>query len=148
MAGLALGGGSSDQIQDDRVHVSATTALPWRPFGHVKKSLAELELWPQLEANYTRRYNALVWYPRKSFSILDEGFRKDTGQHIINVTVNSKMHTSTKYSEKTYCVTNMRPSKDSMAKMMGFFVEGVGGGRDWANAGLSMQPKQLRWLRD
>ncbi|KAF4485715.1 hypothetical protein FAGAP_11438 [Fusarium agapanthi] len=133
---------------DLKLQDSATTALSWRPFGHIEKSLVELELWPQLETKYTRRYNAFVWYPRKNFSILDEGFRKDTGQHIVNVPDNLKMHTSTDYSEKKYRVTNMRPSKDSTSKMMGFLVEGVGGGRDWANAGLSMQPKQLRWLRD
>lgn len=70
------------------------------------------------------------------------------GKHVLNVSDNLKMHTSTEYSEKKSCVTNMRPSKDSTFKMMGFLVEGVGGGRDWANAGLSMQPKQLRWLSD
>jgi hypothetical protein len=31
---------------------------------------------------------------------------------------------------------------------MGFLVEDVGGCRDWVNAGLSMQPKQFRCLRD
>jgi hypothetical protein len=79
----------------------------------MRKSLVELELWPQLEIKYTCTYSAFAYYPRESFSILDEGFRRDMGQHIMNVPDNLKMHTSNAYSEETYCVTNIQLSNES-----------------------------------
>jgi hypothetical protein len=69
-------------------------SLSRQPFGHKQKSLVELELWPQLEIKYTCTYSAFACYPQESFSILDEGFRRDMGQHIMNVPDNLKIHTS------------------------------------------------------
>jgi hypothetical protein len=96
-------------------------SLSWRPFGHIWKSLVELELWPQLEIKYTFTYSVFACYPRESFSILDEGFRRDMGQHLMNVPDNLKMHTSNALWEETYCATNMRPSKESRPRWWAFW---------------------------
>ncbi|KAF9771747.1 hypothetical protein IL306_010603 [Fusarium sp. DS 682] len=132
---------------DLKLQDTAVTALSWRPFGNIPKSLVELELWPQLETKYTRRYSAFAWYLQKDSPILDEGFRRYTGVYL-NVPDDLKLHNSTEYLEAKYCVTNMRLSKELTSKMIDFLVEDVAGGRDWANAGLPMQFKQLRWLHD
>ncbi|KAG8667918.1 hypothetical protein FPOAC1_012759 [Fusarium poae] len=128
---------------DFKLQDTTSTALSWRPFGCMEKCLVELEIWPQLESTYTRRYSAFVWYPEKNF---DKGFRENTGQHIMDVPDNLAIRTS--IEQENNHPLNMRPSKRSTCEMIEHLVEDAGGSRNWANAGLPVLRTRLKWLHD
>ncbi|KAF4979446.1 hypothetical protein FDECE_18054 [Fusarium decemcellulare] len=134
---------------DLKLQDSASSNLSWRPFGYIQKGWVELELWPQLETKYSRKYHSFTWYLDKKQPISDKGFRVCTRQSARNVPDNLGTRTSTAESpERNHQAINVRPSKESTRRMMSFLVEDTVGSRDWANAGLPRKCEQLPWLRD
>ena len=121
--------------------------LAWRPFGYTQKGRVELELWPQLETKYTRKYHSFTWYIRKK-AISDKGFRACTGRKVRNMPDNLEMRTSADHVEGDHQAISVRPSKKSTLRMMSFLVEDAAGGRNWANADMPGKLEQHRWLRD
>ncbi|RTE83160.1 hypothetical protein BHE90_002315 [Fusarium euwallaceae] len=132
---------------DLKLQDSASSTLAWRPFGYIQKGRVELELWPQFEAEYTRKYHSFTWYIRKK-PISDKGFRTCTGRNMRNMPDNLEMRTSADHVERDDRAINSRPSKKSTLRMMHFLVEDAAGDRNWANADMPGKLEQLRWLRD
>ncbi|EEU47265.1 uncharacterized protein NECHADRAFT_77536 [Fusarium vanettenii 77-13-4] len=132
---------------DLKLQDSASATLAWRPFGYVQKGRVELELWPQLETKYTRKYHSFTWYIRKK-AISDKGFRACTGRMMSSMPDNLEMRTSAENVERDHQAISVRPSKKSTLKMMSFLVEDAAGGRNWANADMPGKLEQHRWLRD
>ncbi|KAF5637144.1 hypothetical protein F52700_4881 [Fusarium sp. NRRL 52700] len=113
---------------DLKLQDSAGSNLSWRPFGHIQKKQVELDLWPQLETKYSRSYHSFTWY---------------------NVPDNLGMSISSiDCPEKDSQSIRVRPSKESTLRMMSFLVEDIVGSRDWGNADLQGERKQLSWLQD
>ncbi|RMJ13514.1 hypothetical protein CDV36_006807 [Fusarium kuroshium] len=125
----------------------ASVNIAWRPFGYTQKGRVELELWPQLETEYTRKYHSFTWYIKKK-PISDKGFRKCTGRKVRKMPDNLEMRTSAEYVERDDQAINIRPSKKMTLRMMSFLVEDVAGCRDWANADMPGKLEQHRWLRE
>ncbi|KAJ3467522.1 hypothetical protein MRS44_005086 [Fusarium solani] len=132
---------------DLKLQDSASATLAWRPFGYTQKGRVELELWPQLETKYTRKYHSFTWYIRKK-PISDKGFRTCTGRKVRDMPDNLEMRTSAEHVERDHQAINVRPSKKSTLRMMSFLVEDAAGGRNWANANMPGKLEQHRWLRD
>ncbi|GKU13638.1 hypothetical protein FLAG1_11456 [Fusarium langsethiae] len=134
---------------DLKLQDSAGLNLSWRPFGYIQKRRVELELWPQLETKYSRKYHSFTWYLDKKQPISDKGFRVRTGRNVWNVPDNLEIGTSSiDCPERNGQPINVRPSKESTLRMMSFLVEDAVGSRDWANADLPGKRQQLSWLRD
>ncbi|KAF5573476.1 hypothetical protein FPCIR_13963 [Fusarium pseudocircinatum] len=134
---------------DLKLQDSAGLNLSWRPFGYIHKKQVELELWPQLETKYSRKYHSFTWYLNKRESISDKGFRVCTGRNVQNVLDNLEVGISSiDCPEKDSQSIRVRPSKESTLRMMSFLVEDIVGDRDWANADLQGNREQLSWLRD
>ncbi|KAI8682662.1 hypothetical protein NCS56_00389400 [Fusarium sp. Ph1] len=132
---------------DLKLQDSASSTLAWRPFGYIQKGRVELELWPQLETEYTRKYHSFTWYIRKK-PISDKGFRTRTGRTVRNMPDNLEMRTSAEHVERDHQAMNAWPSKKSTLRMMSFLVEDAAGDRNWANADMPGKLEQHRWLRD
>lgn len=134
---------------DFRLQYSASTLLSWRPFGYIKKTQVEPELWPQLEAKSIRQYHSFIWYPHRELSYPSYGFRRDTGRHVKNVPDDlERRSSSTKCQGGCQRDIKLTPSEESTCRMMFFLVEDATGGRDWANAASLAKAKGHRWLRD
>ncbi|RGP75758.1 hypothetical protein FSPOR_556 [Fusarium sporotrichioides] len=133
---------------DQRLQDTAGLNLSWRPFGYIQKKQVELELWPQLETKYYRKYHSFTWYVDKNQPISDKGFRVCTGRTVDDVPDNLEMVTSpVDCLKRNDQALNIEPSKKSTLRMMDFLVENAIGDRDWANADVQV-PEQFRWLRD
>lgn len=60
---------------DDIVHFG------WQPFGTIKKTDIELELWPRLECqSQPRRYIHWIWWMSKDMFLIEPGFKHDNSQ--------------------------------------------------------------------
>lgn len=125
----------------------ASVPLAWRPFGHIQKGQVEPELWPQLEANYSRKYHSFTWYFRKT-PMSDKGFQKCTGRSVRHVPDNLQLYTSAEDPEENHQAINTRPSKQCTRRMVSFLVEDAAGGRAWATANLPRKSEEIRWLRN
>ncbi|KAM0361041.1 hypothetical protein ACHAO7_012050 [Fusarium culmorum] len=134
---------------DLKLQDSAGSNLSWRPFGYIQKKQVELELWPQLETRYSRKYHSFTWYLDKKQPISDKGFRVSVRRNARKVPDNLEIGTSFIDCPKIIGQSiNARPSKESTLRMMSFLVEDAVGSRDWANANLPGKREQLSWLRD
>ncbi|KAH7186019.1 uncharacterized protein B0J16DRAFT_399881 [Fusarium flagelliforme] len=128
----------------------SSSNLSWRPFGYIQKKHVELELWPQLETRYSRKYHSFTWYLHHKQPVSDKGFRVCTGRNVRDVPDNLELSTTSSIDSPVkdcQCI-KVRPSKESTLRMMSFLVEDVAGSRDWVNADLPGKHEQFRWLRD
>ncbi|KPA39343.1 hypothetical protein FLAG1_07800 [Fusarium langsethiae] len=133
---------------DQKLQDTAGLNLSWRPFGHMQKKRVELELWPQLETKYYRKYHSFTWYVDKNQPISDKGFRVCTGRTVDDVPDNLEIVTSpVDCLKRNGQALNIESSKKSTLRMMDFLVENAIGDRDWANTDVQV-PEQFRWLRD
>jgi len=135
---------------DLKLQDSAGSNLSWRPFGYIQKKHVELEVWPQLETRYSRKYHSFTWYLHKRQPVYDKGFRVCTGRNVRDVPDNLEIGTASSIDRPDInglCI-KVRPSKEYTLRMMSFLVEDATGSRDWANANLPGKHKQFSWLRD
>jgi hypothetical protein len=134
---------------DLKLQDSASSNLSWRPFGYIQKKHVELELWPQLETRYSRKYDSFTWYLHKRQPVYDKGFRVCTGRNVRDVPDNLEISTALSIDSPVKngeCI-KVRPSKESTLRMMSFLVEDATGSCDWANANLPGKYEQFTWLR-
>ncbi|KAG8356847.1 hypothetical protein FVEN_g5565 [Fusarium venenatum] len=134
---------------DLKLQDSAGSNLSWRPFGSIQKKQVELELRPQLETKYTRKYHSFTWYIDKKQAISDKGFRVCTGRnvHFLDEDNLGKMLPPVNWFPRSVRAINVRPSRESTLMMMEFLIEDAVGNRDWAISGMKEREK-FSWLRD
>lgn len=110
------------------------TSCCWRPFGHIRKSQVELDLWPSLEQGSSRKYSHWLWWAGNDDPDVQLGFRRDTGR---SVEMYDDLEIAEPRNWPSYDVSVPKnPSVVAVGQMLALFMKDVRGSIAESNAAL------------
>ncbi|PSS10592.1 hypothetical protein M430DRAFT_176518 [Amorphotheca resinae ATCC 22711] len=121
----------------------------WQPFGTVKKTEIEPELWPRLECKpQPRKYIHWVWWLAENKSVIERGLRHDKGKHTDSVAEELDSASSTVVIPSGFhCDVRLEPSKQATFRILDWGSKMASGERSIeavAIPGIRQHP----WLAD
>ncbi|KIH94031.1 hypothetical protein SPBR_05697 [Sporothrix brasiliensis 5110] len=130
----------------------ASIPLAWRPFGHVRKSCIEPDIWPWLERGCQRQYVAWVWWIKENNSVTcseQRGFQADTGRTVKDVPDQLDMcikESRTITTRSVNAVVKLEPSLEATRRMVSFCMVDMRGEHDMSLAVFNGIQSHM-WIR-
>ena len=121
----------------------------WQPFGTIRKTDIELELWPRLECKpQPRKYIHWVWWLAKDKRVIERGLRHDKGEYAESITEEFESAGSTvAIPSGFHCDVRLEPSKAATFRILDWGSKMASGERSIeaiAIPGIRQHP----WLTD
>jgi hypothetical protein len=122
----------------------------WEPFGTIKKTEIEIELWPRLECQpQPRKYIHWIWSLAKDRSSIEPGFRRDKGRPVKYVAGELASARSTIVIPSGFCYeVRLEPSRVATFRIFDWGSKMTSGERSVDAIAMPKGIKQHPWLVD